>query len=254
MFFRLYLDMLKRDGCLRPARLAHTTIESARFFFGKRGVGWQLLRHGFRYLSPTFHPWQRGGCSSGIYALALATGCVLYYHSHCMGIGSRSGKGATMCPLEEIDDWRCLSGEVAQMERQHRKILGSLRGLCSDGTAGVDRERCRRAITTLWDYATFHFLNEERLMLSYGYDGHAYRRHLNEHKSFITTLDGMRRRLDGGSAPAELSEVADGRLIAWIERHIEEFDVDLVRWIERCRREGKGGARRRTGSEAVPAG
>ena len=59
IFSRLYLSMLHRDGCLKPARLAATLGRSLRFFFGRRGVGWHLLGHGYRYLSPGFHPWKQ---------------------------------------------------------------------------------------------------------------------------------------------------------------------------------------------------
>jgi predicted metal-dependent hydrolase len=58
MFFRLYIHMLAHDGCLKPRRLVRTVIESARFFLGRKGVGWDLMRYGFRYLTLSFHPWE----------------------------------------------------------------------------------------------------------------------------------------------------------------------------------------------------
>lgn len=59
MFGRLYVSMLYRDGCLGPLRLLVTIGQSLRFFLGRSGVAWHLLWHGFRYLSPLFHPWNQ---------------------------------------------------------------------------------------------------------------------------------------------------------------------------------------------------
>lgn len=55
----LYCSLLRRDGCLRPSRLFGTIWNVLRFFFGRSGVAWHLLWHGFRYLSPLFHPWNQ---------------------------------------------------------------------------------------------------------------------------------------------------------------------------------------------------
>lgn len=59
LFGRLYFSLLYRDDRLRPSRLFRTIGQSLRFFFGGSGVAWHLLWHGFRYLSPFFHPWNQ---------------------------------------------------------------------------------------------------------------------------------------------------------------------------------------------------
>lgn len=59
MFGRLYVSMLYRDGCLGQSRLAGTIGQFLKFFFGRSGIAWHLLWHGFRYLSPLFHPWNQ---------------------------------------------------------------------------------------------------------------------------------------------------------------------------------------------------
>jgi len=59
LFGRLYFSLLLRDGCLRPSRIFRTIGQCLKFFFGGSGVGWHLLLHGARYLSPAFHPWNQ---------------------------------------------------------------------------------------------------------------------------------------------------------------------------------------------------
>lgn len=56
MYARLYLSLLYRDGALNPLRIAHTIAGASRFFWGRNGVGWALLRDGLSYLRPGFHP------------------------------------------------------------------------------------------------------------------------------------------------------------------------------------------------------
>ncbi len=57
IFTRIYLNMLWRDGCLNLTRLPKTLFQATRFFWGIGGVGWHVVIHGIRYLSPWFHPW-----------------------------------------------------------------------------------------------------------------------------------------------------------------------------------------------------
>lgn len=56
LFWKLYLHLLRRDGCLW--RLS-TLGSAARFMAGPRGVGWHVLGSIVRYLGPAFHPWNK---------------------------------------------------------------------------------------------------------------------------------------------------------------------------------------------------
>ena len=58
-FTRLYLTMLRQDGCFKLKNIGRTLWRSTRFFWGYRGVSWYILFHAPRYLSPTFHPWNQ---------------------------------------------------------------------------------------------------------------------------------------------------------------------------------------------------
>lgn len=64
IFIRLYISLLRRDGCLRPSQLTKTIRQSTAFFFGASGVAWHLLWHGLRYFSPRFHPWNHNNRES----------------------------------------------------------------------------------------------------------------------------------------------------------------------------------------------
>lgn len=56
LFWRLYLHLLRHDGCLwRFATLREMTC----FMVGPRGLGWPMLGAIGRYLSPAFHLWKQ---------------------------------------------------------------------------------------------------------------------------------------------------------------------------------------------------
>ena len=57
MFSWLYASLLARDGALRPRALCATLIGTTRFFLGRKGVVWAVVRGFVRYLHPGFHPW-----------------------------------------------------------------------------------------------------------------------------------------------------------------------------------------------------
>jgi predicted metal-dependent hydrolase len=46
---------LRRDGTLLEAR---TWSNACKFWFGRHGLAWHLLKPGLAYFSPRFHPWQ----------------------------------------------------------------------------------------------------------------------------------------------------------------------------------------------------
>lgn len=58
LFWKLYLDLLRRDGCLAGGRLLPTLLRIARIVGGPGGVGWPMAGAIVRYLNPRFHPWQ----------------------------------------------------------------------------------------------------------------------------------------------------------------------------------------------------
>jgi predicted metal-dependent hydrolase len=59
LFWRLYLDLLRRDGCLSGRKFLSTVAAIVRALAGPGGVGWPMLGAVVRYFSPWFHPWQQ---------------------------------------------------------------------------------------------------------------------------------------------------------------------------------------------------
>ena len=59
LFGRVYISMLFRDGCLKPANIFPTMRQFIKFFLGRSGLAWHLLLYGLHYFSPLFHPWNQ---------------------------------------------------------------------------------------------------------------------------------------------------------------------------------------------------
>jgi uncharacterized protein len=59
LFWRLYLHLLRRDGCFAPRRFPGTLLRLLRAQFAPSGVAWPMLGAIVRYFSPWFHPWKQ---------------------------------------------------------------------------------------------------------------------------------------------------------------------------------------------------
>jgi predicted metal-dependent hydrolase len=59
LFWRLYLHMLRRDGCFSARRFVPTLLRIIRTMIGPGGVGWPMAGAILRYLNPWFHPWKQ---------------------------------------------------------------------------------------------------------------------------------------------------------------------------------------------------
>jgi predicted metal-dependent hydrolase len=59
LFWRLYLYLLRRDGCFTARRFVPTLFGIARMVGAPGGTAWVVAGAILRYLSPWFHPWKR---------------------------------------------------------------------------------------------------------------------------------------------------------------------------------------------------
>lgn len=56
IYFWLLCSLLRQDGCLRPISRMASLRSLLRFFFGRAGMTWTILRFGPAWLRPSFHP------------------------------------------------------------------------------------------------------------------------------------------------------------------------------------------------------
>ncbi len=52
-----FYGLLYRSGQLKPQNIVKTMYYITKFYWQSGGVGWYVMRHILKYISPNFHPW-----------------------------------------------------------------------------------------------------------------------------------------------------------------------------------------------------
>lgn len=124
---------------------------------------------------------------------------------------------------------------VAIIDDQHRVLINMLNDagakLSDHGPIG-DFERI---VQGLLNYAGYHFLTEEKLIVEHGYDtarAAEADRHLAQHKAFAAKVVAVRDGLKAGQRIAKADLV--GFLTDWLTDHILHTDKELGAHIRDC--------------------
>jgi len=147
----------------------------------------------------------------------------------------------TQASRDPAADWRAITLELSHVDQQHAKLHEALADLKAKAVRGVARGELEKCINFLRDYANFHFLTEERLMLDHAYPGDAYRAHIAEHKAFLRTVKTLFERFGASAEPAAMAETIQAEMANWLTEHITKVDqklLDFIRQRERALQTG----------------
>lgn len=122
----------------------------------------------------------------------------------------------------DIINWQdSFSVGVAEMDIQHKKLLGMINRLIEEQKALTDAKTIADLLTEMTDYAEEHFRAEEYLMAEYGYE--QKKAHEKEHRTFIDTTVSFYSATDIG--PNILSNALLEYLSGWLVDHILGEDM-----------------------------
>lgn len=110
---------------------------------------------------------------------------------------------------------------VAEMDDQHKKLLGMINTLIKEQKVLTDPRTIADLLTEMTDYAEEHFRTEEYLMAEYGYEQKTA--HEKKHRNFIDTTISFYSATDIG--PNILSNALLDYLSNWLIDHILGDDM-----------------------------
>ena len=110
---------------------------------------------------------------------------------------------------------------VAEMDAQHKKMVGMINTLIKEQKTLTDPKTIADLLTAMTDYAEEHFRAEEYLMAEYGYDQKTV--HEKKHRAFIDTTVSFYSATDIG--PNILSNALLEYLSDWLVDHILGDDM-----------------------------
>jgi hemerythrin len=122
------------------------------------------------------------------------------------------------------------SVHVAEIDGQHKHLLGMLNALHEIMGRGGDPQEVIKLAEDLLEYTEYHFAAEEKLMAQAGYPG------LAEHREKHRAMTGETRRLLGAAhkGGATVSMQLMHFLKGWLAKHIGETDRDYMPDMQRA--------------------
>ena len=127
-----------------------------------------------------------------------------------------------------------LSVGVDKIDSQHKELFSRINGL----VAAIKEHTCKYKIGDvvrfLDEYIVFHFGEEEKYMLQYGYPG--YPAHKAQHNEFIANFNKLKEelpKLEGGMKPGsyDLSVETNQVVVDWILDHITKVDKEFGKFL-----------------------
>jgi hemerythrin len=140
-------------------------------------------------------------------------------------------------PIKWSDDM--LTG-VAEIDRQHRILVGTLNEAKAKLTTEADDPMFEQVTRDLLAYAIYHFNTEEQIMKQYGYAAAALEEagsHLAAHRHFSEQVVALRDDARDGRPGAR--EALLDFLTNWLTSHIMTTDKKLGQFV--CAQAGKPG-------------
>lgn len=123
----------------------------------------------------------------------------------------------------------------AVIDTQHRELFRRINDLVLAVHHSVCKYKISDVIKFLEEYISFHFGEEEGLMLSRSYPG--YRAHKEQHEKFKRNFMKLKKeliKLDGGKKPGSygLSVRTNQVVVDWIVEHIARVDKLLGEFLK----------------------
>lgn len=118
---------------------------------------------------------------------------------------------------------------IAEIDAQHRALVGLINRLDEARARGAAREELAAALGGLRDYAAAHFALEEGLFAERGYPG--AKEHVAEHRAFSAKVEAFAAAFAAGKAAVD-GEIL-GFLKTWLTTHISFSDRKYRRHLAR---------------------
>lgn len=122
--------------------------------------------------------------------------------------------------MNQIEWSEDLSVGIAEIDGQHRQLIGILNDLIDAENQAKDIEAISAIISSMADYIDYHFGTEEKYMTRFQYKG--LESHRKEHRIFIRRVFDFRKQfsLDSQSLSKDMLTF----LMDWLLHHIRGTD------------------------------
>ena len=113
-----------------------------------------------------------------------------------------------------------LSVKVVEIDRQHQQLIEMINDLNNAMSHGKGKAVLGKIINGLVNYATTHFITEEKYFDKFGYPEAIS--HQKEHTDFVIKVSGFKDEFEKGNIALPMQIM--GFLSDWLENHIKGSD------------------------------
>ncbi len=118
-----------------------------------------------------------------------------------------------------------LSMGVDEIDSQHKSLFKILNDLIEAMEDKKGADEIETVVEFLDSYVIMHFGTEEAYMKKFDYPG--YEQHLEQHKVFISSLEGLKMMYEENGVTSALLILLQSKLCNWILNHISQVDKEL---------------------------
>lgn len=118
----------------------------------------------------------------------------------------------------------------AQIDGEHKKLIGAINRLLEACAAGKGDEELSRTVDFLYEYTKTHFSHEEALQVRYDYPDYA--NHKQFHDTFMKIVEHLADRLKAEGPTVELVTEINKQLAGWLLNHIKTEDAKVAQYIK----------------------
>ena len=120
------------------------------------------------------------------------------------------------------------SVNIAEVDEQHKKLIGLLNRLADAMCVGKGRDMVGGVLAEVLDYTVYHFSTEERLFQQYDYPG--YQEHKRQHDDLTAKAKTFKEDFEGGKWMITIDVL--NFLSNWLNDHILREDKKYAPYLK----------------------
>lgn len=118
---------------------------------------------------------------------------------------------------------------IPSLDNEHKDIISCINSFFAKCDAGAGVGEILDLYNALDSYTKKHFSYEENLQRINSYPGLAEQQ--KQHSLFLADLAEMKQSLDENGSSIKLTVTTKGRLIRWLNHHINTLDKEFISFL-----------------------
>ncbi len=126
---------------------------------------------------------------------------------------------------------------VKKIDEQHKEMFHRANLVHKASNIENAKKEIDAFIEFIEKYALSHFKYEEDLQIKYNYPN--YKKHKAEHDGFVEFYRPLKKQYEKEGISYDFISNFDKEVMKWIVFHVKNEDLEMAKYIKKCRKTGK---------------